>query len=1248
MHYKSGKLLLWVVILSIIFLACNRNQPFVNKDFTPDPGTHSTEDPEYQLLFTGNFKDQEDGKANLKLLQHLMHAAPKQSATILLGNYLYPKGLPDDQEKSYDSKSKQLEQLLANFKNYNGDLMMIPGNRDWENGGQQGPQNLRNLEEFVEDYFDDNDVLLPGGTCPGPAEVDLNENIVMLIFDSQWWLQNDSKYWDDFDCDFDELETEQDYRRDILISIRDALERNKHRQIIFAAHHPLYSLGRYGGRYPAEENLFPLLPVNKYLWVPLPGFIYTGARKFMGMPQDLSHPGYKEMREALTKLFANYDNIAYISAHDHNLQYAFREGLHHIVSGTATSKGYTARSDKNDFAYNSVGVGRLNFYQNGDVVLEFITPKTGNPDGQVIFSTRLYNKPVDRPVSGKTADRPDYADSTVVSVASRQYDVGNFTRFLIGENYRLEWNTKVPFKVFDIEKEYGGLKIVKRGGGQQTKSVRLEAADERQYVLRSVEKYVEGALPEELHGTVAEDIVQDGISQSHPYGALTIPILADAAGVYHTNPKIVFVPDDPALGIYRKEMANKLYLYEERPDDDRSDVASFGRPEEVESTSKVLKELENHHDHKVDQQTVLKARLLDMVIADWDRHDDQWRWAEFDYEDVTVYKPIPRDRDQTYFVSEGPVNWVVRRKWLQPKFQGFRPETKYIPGFNYNARYFDRSFLHQTTREEWQEAALKMQHDLTDEVIEKAIKTGLPQQIYEISGEETISILKARRDNIVEFADEHYLFLARKVDIPGTDDRDLFKIERLNDNETRVTGWELSQKKGKRKGIFYQRTFKHDETKEIRVYGRKDEDKFVISGEVKKGIKVRVIGGKGEDTIIDNSRVRGWGKKTLVYDKKGKDNVLIGGPETKNLISNRKGFNKYDREIFKYNVVIPQAYFGYSIDDGVFIGGGAYIKRYSFRDSTFHRIIGNYAYETDAFNIRYSGLISSFIRSLDLVIDADVSAPNVVGNFYGLGNETENDADLDGERDREYYRVRYHYAFLRPMLRKTINKNLEAFLGASVVFGKVEHTEGRFITDLDKNGLSEDIFLDQYLAGATARIEYDNRDDEDFPARGIHWNVQARRMFGLNDYSGDFTELSSDMSLYLSFRKDPRMILALRFGGGKNWGTYPFYMAQGLGDKTNLRGFRANRFSGDAAFYQNSELRLKLFHLNTYILNGNFGLLGFHDIGRVWYQDENSDKWHRGYGFGIWMTPYDMLTFTVNLNMSEEETYVNLRLSYLF
>ena len=181
-------------------------------------------------------------------------------------------------------------------------------------------------------------------------------------------------------------------------------------------------------------------------------------------------------------------------------------------------------------------------------------------------------------------------------------------------------------------------------------------------------KFVEKALPDNLRNTMAEDLVQDGISASHPYAALTVPKLANAAGVMHTNPEIVWIPDDPRLGIYRKEMANGVFLFEERPAGNRSDIESFGYSEDIVNTAKVIRKTQDEHDHVVDQEAVLRARIIDILINDWDRHDDQWRWAKFKELDTKVYRPIPRDRDQVYFVNKGVLMWMANRNWAMRKY----------------------------------------------------------------------------------------------------------------------------------------------------------------------------------------------------------------------------------------------------------------------------------------------------------------------------------------------------------------------------------------------------------------------------------------------------------------------------------------------------------------------------------------------------------------------------------------------------
>ena len=70
------------------------------------------------------------------------------------------------------------------------------------------------------------------------------------------------------------------------------------------------------------------------------------------------------------------------------------------------------------------------------------------------------------------------------------------------------------------------------------------------------------------------------------------------------------------------------------------------------------------NDHTVNQEAVLRARLLDMLIADWDRHFDQWRWTTRDTGQGKSYIPIPRDRDQAFFYSDGLIVRYISRKRL--------------------------------------------------------------------------------------------------------------------------------------------------------------------------------------------------------------------------------------------------------------------------------------------------------------------------------------------------------------------------------------------------------------------------------------------------------------------------------------------------------------------------------------------------------------------------------------------------------
>ena len=146
-----------------------------------------------------------------------------------------------------------------------------------------------------------------------------------------------------------------------------------------------------------------------------------------------------------------------------------------------------------------------------------------------------------------------FAQTTQSSTAAgtKPFSESGGRKFWMGSNYRKEWNTRVTVPVINLATEYGGLTPEKKGGGKQTRSLRLEDKNGREYSLRSVQKFITAqTLPGDLESEAAADLVSDGVSASYPYANLSISVLSDAAGVPHGENRLVYVGDDPALGEY--------------------------------------------------------------------------------------------------------------------------------------------------------------------------------------------------------------------------------------------------------------------------------------------------------------------------------------------------------------------------------------------------------------------------------------------------------------------------------------------------------------------------------------------------------------------------------------------------------------------------------------------------------------------------------------------------------------------------
>lgn len=1136
--------------------------------------------------------------SKLTLLQKQLGPAGKASSVVFIGNTFYPRLLPRENTSQRAPAEQSLMAQLAVLKNYAGRIYIIPGDHELKKDKDNADRLARDQERFIQNYLQNENIFIPPSGCPGPAEIEVSDDIMLLLLDTKWFLPRSPQVNEDLGCG-------STRPSEALAQIDDLLKNNPQKQVVIASH----------------------------------------------ISQAMRPYEYRYMRKTFAEIYRQHSGLIYAEGNSPTLQYAWQDSINYLSTGLHS---FTIKANKKlrpVFSRSETGFAKLIFYKNGEAWLEFWTDGAGTaPEGRMVYRRLLMKKATLAQLNARIKPAPalNYADSMVTVNASNLYKVSKFKRWLLGENYRREWLTPVTLPVFDVGKEKGGLKVVQRGGGFQTRSLRLADKNGKEFVLRSVEKYPIEAIPRALRRTIAADIVKDQISASHPYAPLVVPTLAKAAGIYYTNPRYVFIPDDPRLGEFRVGLANTIALFEERPDDDESQSPQFGNSKKVYSTAKVLEKLQEDNDDVVDQKAVVRARLFDFFIGDWDRHEDQWRWASFEKESGKgkIYRPIPRDRDMTFFINQGLIPNIASRKWIMPKIQGFDEGLRDVAGFNFNARYFDRTFLTGLSLADWQAVAADLQNRLTDKTIATALEQ-LPPPIYNIRGREAVELLKARRERLLKDATDYYKFLATAVDVVGSDKTERFEVIRQDDEHTQVEVYKIS-KDDEVKQILYSRVFKTSETREIRLYGLGGDDVFTVNGEVTKGILVRIIGGEGHDQVTDNSRVKRGGRKTVVYDT-ATGNDLKLAQETKNRTSDKdKDINEYDRKAFQYNHLAPLASIEYNKDDGLFLGGGFLARTHVFREKPFatsHRLAANYALATESFLFNYKGYFTRALGIFDLDVDLDVKTRNFSDNFFGLSNESV----YNREFNINYYRYRSQRHSLNVLLGRRWGKYQHFLFGPSYQLADVQHAPGRYLEQFAPSDISpNDPYARKQYAGLLVSYRLDSRDNHTLPSRGVYFQTTVKGYKGTNRSSADYSGVNSEFALYKTVRIPFKVTLAGRIGGGTNFGDFEFFQANTLDGLYNVRGYRRSRFAGRSSFYNNLEARIRLFSFQTYLFPGEAGIMGFHDTGRVWNDHEKSTAWHNGYGGGFWIAPVNLVIITGGYMISDENRLPMISAGFLF
>jgi hypothetical protein len=838
-------------------------------------------------------------------------------------------------------------------------------------------------------------------------------------------------------------------------------------------------------------------------------------------------------------------------------------------------------------------------------------------------------------VDSFSQDKTSNTSSFKTISARPSYDKSHFYQWLWGKNRRIEWTTPIQAPILLLDTAYGGLTPFKTGGGNESKTFHLKTSEGKEYSLRSINKSRKDVIPPEYKNTFIEDIINDGIFMSYPYGAFALPVMEEKLSVYHTNPQLVYLPQQNALDTFNKKFGNDLYLFEQRLDGDWSDANNLGNFKYFTSTDDVVKKLLEDNNNRADQLSFIKARLFDMLIGDWDRHEDNWQWGSIDTSSAT-YHPVPRDRDQAFYTHDGVlIDRLIPVQGLG-FMQNFDYDLKDAKMLNFEERNMDRFFSNEMTIDDWIRTAQTIRQLLADETIEQSVRQ-LPPEIFAVSGQELIEKLKSRREHLVKYATEYYLFLAKEVEVTGSKQREYFYVDEVNNNETSVKIFRINASGNRSDTAFYSRIFKPAETKEIRLYGIDGEDLYKIEG-TSNSIHIRIIGGPQKDTVIETSS----GVKTDIYDD---DKNIFQIKHASLHLQNDSAIHSYNYAAYNYDKHGLSAVFSYDYDDRLYIGLGYGLTHYAWRRTPFaikQKAEVDYSLAQKAFRTSYNALFPNVINKWNVGFYSIYDAIKWK-NFFGLGNETSLTTS-----DVNYFRIRTREWLVEADINKNFGKStvtISPFFRNVKILNDTQNYLAKEFLPLNGDALETNSY-----AGIQLTYTYLSLDDSTVPRKGITFSGSAAYTFNVlksEFFQNYYSKFHAYIPLFNKFSLAIRAGVATIAGNSKVINSAEFYEHAVIGGPENLRGFNRERFWGKTSFYNNNELRY-ITHVKTHLLNAKAGILAFLDDGKVWVPGENSNTTHFGYGAGILIAPFTKFCAVVTYGISNESRLWQFSFNKLF
>jgi hypothetical protein len=514
----------------------------------------------------------------------------------------------------------------------------------------------------------------------------------------------------------------------------------------------------------------------------------------------------------------------------------------------------------------------------------------------------------------------------------------------------------------------------------------------------------------------------------------------------------------------------------------------------------------------------------------------------------------------------------------------------------------------------WDSVAQSLTSTLTDARIDAAMQTLPPA--YAPTSRAIAQKLKSRRDGLRAAAAHFYGLLAATPDVHGTDADDVARIVRNADGSVDVS---LSSAKT---GTYYSRRFLPADTKEIRVYLHDGNDSAIVSGVAPRSIHTRVIGGNGTNTFVEHSRVGNDGYPTHFIDAGTVTGVSYAVDSVDEKANADNALNhRFDRRpwLAAYDTLVPP-----QRDNGAFFQptakintgrGLGYVPRigfqrytYGFRDVPYSSLLkADLGYSTKHRGISSNIFFDKRFESTQVHVPTTLQLSQLeIVEFKGFGNDVP-------DSKASFYDVRQFQRNFRTAVGFSPNPASDISIGPIVRYTTTDSVRNRFISQLNPYGTGT---FGQ--VGAQIKMHYESRYKPDtLKPRGI-LDFTGSGYPATWDVKSAYEAIDGFAAAFLTVPVAKKPVIALRAGGKKLFGDFPYFDAAFLGGSSSLRAEERQRFAGDASVYGNAELRVPVAQF-PFILPLDVGLIAFTDAGRVYVDGKSPGGWHTASGGGFWI-----------------------------